>query len=125
MISSAWRTTPTYASAFSKYLKRQDRAFQATVRDVIEDDILPNPLVGTQKAGDLSDFWVYKFKHNKQQYLIAYRFPDYKNQAMALRKLLNTSPVVETSLEIINISVAFEQLGSHENFYDELKVRQR
>ncbi|WP_089417526.1 type II toxin-antitoxin system RelE/ParE family toxin [Vitreoscilla filiformis] len=125
MMSSAWRTTPTYASAFSKYLKRQDRAFQATVRDVIEDDILPNPLVGTQKAGDLSDFWVYKFKHNKQQYLIAYRFPDYKNQAMALRKLLNTSPVVETSLEIINISVAFEQLGSHENFYDELKVRQR
>lgn len=125
MTSSSWRAIPTYASAFSKYLKRQDRAFQATVRDVIEDDILPNPLVGTQKAGDLSDFWVYKFKHNKQQYLIAYRFPDYKNQTMALRKLLSISSVADTSLEIIDISVAFEQLGSHENFYDELKAPQK
>lgn len=125
MTSSSWRATPTYTSAFSRYLKRQDRAFQATVRDVIEDDILPNPLVGTQKAGDLSDFWVYKFRHNKQQYLMAYRFPDYKHQAQALRQLLSSSPSEETIVEIIEISVEFEQLGSHENFYDELKARQK
>lgn len=127
MTSKKWRATPTYTSAFHKYLKRQEKAFQAEIRDVIEDEILPNPLIGVQKSGDLSDFWIHKFRYKRQEYLIAYRFPDYRNNAQALRKLLGADPLAEDNIEeqIEIVAVEFEKIGSHENFYEELKSRQK
>ncbi|WP_419187200.1 type II toxin-antitoxin system RelE/ParE family toxin [Cupriavidus necator] len=37
--------------------------------------VCAEPGVGEAKAGDLAGIWVYKFKFNRQQYLIAYRPP--------------------------------------------------
>ena len=57
--------------------------------------IYENPYIGEQKKGDLVSVFVYKCKITKQLFLIAYQFDD---------------------SEIILLS-----LGSHENFYKELK----
>lgn len=57
--------------------------------------IQKDPSIGEVKKGDLAGLSVYKFKSNKQEKLLAY-FHD------------------ETQLLLIN-------LGSHENFYRDLK----
>ena len=60
------------------------------------------PNLGEQKLGDLKDIFVYKFRFNKQEYLIAYRFDRHDRE-----------------IELIWIN--FYQIASHENFYTELK----
>jgi hypothetical protein len=57
--------------------------------------ISKDPTLGEQKKGDLADIFVYKFTHNAQLYLLAYTF----------------DPVTLTLI----------LLGTHENFYRELK----
>jgi mRNA-degrading endonuclease RelE of RelBE toxin-antitoxin system len=57
--------------------------------------IYTNPYVGEQKKGDLALIFVYRFKISKQLFLIAYQFDD---------------------SNIVHLSI-----GSHENFYKELK----
>jgi len=52
--------------------------------------------------GDLQSVFIFKFRFNKQEYLIAYKLSKYD------RKM---------KLTWIN----FYQIGSHENFYTELK----
>ena len=71
------------------------------------EEICGNPDAGESKAGDLSGIWVYKFKFNRQEYLVAYRPP-----SLEVRK-----QGVGVELLIID----FCQVGLHENFYDELK----
>ncbi|OGQ98117.1 MAG: hypothetical protein A2521_11035 [Deltaproteobacteria bacterium RIFOXYD12_FULL_57_12] len=44
----------------------------------IEDNveiICIDPYIGEQKGGDLAGIWVYKFRFNRQEYLVAYRPP--------------------------------------------------
>ena len=57
--------------------------------------ICENPTLGEQKKGDLAGIYVYKFSHNTQLYLLAYTF-----EPATLTLIL---------------------LGTHENFYRELK----
>lgn len=57
--------------------------------------ITENPTLGEQKKGDLAGIFVYKFTHNTQLYLLAYTF----------------DPATLTLI----------LLGTHENFYRELK----
>ena len=61
------------------------------------DVIITSPEIGTQKKGDLSGVYVYKFKMVGQLTLIAYTF------------------------EEENIVLTFLAIGSHENFYRDLK----
>lgn len=57
--------------------------------------IVAKPELGQQKKGDLAGVWVYKFKVKQQEYLLAYEWDP------KLRMLL--------------------LLGTHENFYRDLK----
>ncbi|MFM2345101.1 MAG: hypothetical protein RLZZ210_1714 [Pseudomonadota bacterium] len=89
------KSSPT----FTKIAKK----LHAKHKAILDENILAiakNPHIGTEKKGDLVGVFVHKFKINKQQYLLAYILIPSKN-------------LVE---EIVLIS-----LGSHENFYDNLK----
>ena len=80
------------------------------LRLAIEDEVdrvCENPTIGERKKGDLAGFCVHKFRFNRQQYLIAYRPPD-------------EDPIGEASL-VEFLVIDFYKVGSHENFYDELK----
>lgn len=58
-------------------------------------EIAADPAIGVAKKGDLTGVYVHKFKINKQEVLLSYQY---------------------TSSEIVLLS-----LGSHENFYRNLK----
>ena len=83
----------------------QSKSFEKKVKKLTKNDklaldkiirlILENPNIGTEKKGDLSRIFVYKYKIKTQQYLLAYRFSDFE-------------------LELIKIDV-------HQNFYRDLK----
>ena len=73
-----------------KFTKREKIKLDEQVRNIIDD-----PLIGSEKKGDLRGVFVYKFKLQKAQYLMAYRF-------------------VGEDLELIMI-------GPHENYYSALK----
>ncbi|MFC1488275.1 type II toxin-antitoxin system RelE/ParE family toxin [Thermodesulfobacteriota bacterium] len=64
------------------------------VLDAVED-VVANPEKGELKAGDLKNFRVVKFLMNRQLTLMAYKLE--------------------------NDSIIFYQVGSHENFYKNLK----
>lgn len=71
------------------------------------DAVCANPDIGEAKTGDLAGIWVYKFKFQRQEYLVAYRPP--------------TVEQLRQSADIEFLVIDFYQVGSHENFYDELK----
>jgi hypothetical protein len=83
-----------YKSPFNKFVKKQTRPFQLAIEDEVES-VIREPLTGEVKKGDLSGFRVHKFNYRGQHFLISYRFH--------LSKLV------------------FYTIGSHENFYRELK----
>jgi len=83
-----------YKSPFKKFVKRQNRPFQLVLEDEAER-IKNNPDIGDLKKGDLSGFRVHKFVFLNQEYLIAYK-PQ-------------------------NDRIVFYMIGTHENFYRELK----
>jgi hypothetical protein len=56
---------------------------------------LADPEIGEQKKGDLQGVYIYKYKITSQLFLIAYQFNE--------------------------ISLTLLMLGSHENFYRDLK----
>ncbi len=60
-------------------------------------EVVANPEIGEQKKGDLSGVFVYKFLLNRQQMLLAYEW-DPRTRVLLL-------------------------LGSHENFYRDLRRR--
>lgn len=95
---------PNYKPPFSRFVKKAHKPLQLAIEDVVEV-ICDDPDVGEPKFGDLAGVWVYKFKFNRQEYLLAYRPPG--------------TALASQSVELLIID--FYQVGSHENFYDELK----
>jgi len=81
---------------FSKQLKKL-KSNQKEALDEAVTAIIANPLIGVQKRGELDYLRVYKFSMLKQQALLAYSYDDGK----LIIKLL--------------------AIGSHENFYRDLK----
>lgn len=92
---------PTYKRPFATFIKKANKPLQLAIEDAVLH-IQESPTCGEMKTGDLKDVYVYKFRFNKQEYLIAYAF----GQSEDLIKL---------------IWIDFYQVGSHENFYEELK----
>ncbi len=83
--------TPTFIRATKKLHPPQKLELDAALRV-----ISGNPAIGETKVGDLVGIRVYKFRLGSQMCLLAYRILD------------------EESLKLIT-------LGSHENFYRDLK----
>jgi len=83
-----------YKPPFRKFVKKQTRPLQLAIEDEIEK-IARNPAIGETKIGDLQGIQAYKFKFQRQNFLIAYR-------------------VTESDL-------LFYSIGTHENFYRDLK----
>lgn len=87
---------------------RQTRRFARTYKKLHEKliidintaviEIAKNPNIGEKRKGDLSKLWVYKFKCSSQLYLLGYT----RNDGIRL--------------------IYLEALGSHENFYRDLKL---
>lgn len=97
---------PNYKPPFSKFVKKAHKPLQLAIEDAAEE-ICQNPDIGEAKVGDLASIWVYKFKFNRQEFLIAYRPP---------------SPEARRQGEKVELLIIdFYQVGLHENFYDELK----
>lgn len=92
---------PNYKRPFAAFIKKASKPLHLAIEDAVLY-IQNSPNSGELKAGDLSDVYVYKFRFNKQEYLIAYKFGK--------------------SADLITLLwIDFYQLGSHENFYEELK----
>ena len=70
----------------------EKKALDGAVRAVLDD-----PEIGDLKIGDLAGVRVYKYKHKVQQYLLAYQVKDE------------------------GLILALIALGTHENFYLDLK----
>jgi len=87
-----------YKNPFVQFVKKQSRPFRAIIEDEVKL-ICENPEIGELKKGDLSAIRVHKFKFNRQEYLIAYS--------------------VDNGIQILMID--FYKVGTHENFYTELK----
>lgn len=90
-----------YKRPFAQFVKKASKPFQLAIEDRILE-ICKDPNIGEQKAGDLREIWVYKFRFSKQEYLIAYRLGQSKEG-------------------ISFVWISFYQIGSHENFYSQLK----
>jgi mRNA-degrading endonuclease RelE of RelBE toxin-antitoxin system len=80
--------------AFKRVYKKLAASHQAVVDDAVRM-IVANPDIGEAKKGDLAGVYVHKFPLNRQQMLLAYEW-DPKTRVLIL-------------------------LGSHENFYRDLK----
>jgi mRNA-degrading endonuclease RelE of RelBE toxin-antitoxin system len=86
--------TPTFRKAVKKLKPNQKKELDTAVKA-----LMANPELGEQKKGDLAFLRVYKFKMNKQLTLLGYSFDD--------------------GTLILELMV----LGSHENFYRDIKRR--
>lgn len=84
--------------AFKKAYKKLHSQYKEKVDEAI-NTIIHNPQIGEEKKGDLAGVFVYKFKINHQQILLAYEWD-------AMSRLLL-------------------YLGVHENFYRDLKVMKK
>jgi mRNA-degrading endonuclease RelE of RelBE toxin-antitoxin system len=84
--------TNSFARAVKKLHKNQKKDLDNAVRAVID-----NPDIGMPKVGDLSGVSVHKFKMAKQPALLAYMY------------------------EEKTITLTLLSLGTHENFYRDLK----
>jgi len=85
---------------FEKALKKLPEAQLKIVEDEI-DKIIEGPEIGEVKKGDLSYLRVHKFKMNNQQVLLGYSW-------------------IEDKVELYLL-----HLGSHENFYQKMKVQSK
>jgi hypothetical protein len=90
-----------YKRPFVQFVKKAHKPLKLAIEDAVED-VCADPDIGELKTGDLSGIRVYKFRFNRQQYLIAYRLP-----------------LQEVEVEFLTID--FYQVGTHENFYASLK----
>ena len=84
----------TQSTVFARAYKKLHQQQKQDVDKAVEV-IVSDPLAGEAKRGDLAGVYVYKFKSQNQLMLLAYEF-DPKTRHLLL-------------------------LGSHENFYRELK----
>lgn len=97
---------PNYKPPFCRFVKKAHKPLQLAIEDAV-DEVCSNPEIGEAKVGDLAGIWVYKFKFNRQEYLIAYRPP--------------AAEVHRQGVGVELLIIDFYQAGSHENFYAELK----
>ena len=81
---------------FARAYKKLHNNLIADVNEAITQ-VADNPDSGEKKKGDLSELWVYKFHALGQLYLLGYT----RDEAIRL--------------------IYLEALGSHENFYRDLK----
>ncbi|WP_215843310.1 type II toxin-antitoxin system RelE/ParE family toxin [Acidithiobacillus montserratensis] len=86
------RQTRRFARA---YKKLHDNV--AADVDAAIEEVASNPDIGEKKKGDLAELWVHKFRSQGQLYLLGYT----RDDALML--------------------VYLEAIGSHENFYRDLK----
>ncbi len=86
--------TPTFKKAVKKLKPNQKKDLDAAVKE-----LMAKPTLGEQKKGNLTFLRVYKFKMNKQLTLLGHSFDD----GTLILELL--------------------ALGSHENFYRDIKRR--
>ena len=56
-----------------QYVKKAHKPLQLAIEDAVE--ICNTPEIGELKVGDLAGIRVYKFRFNRQEYLMAYRPP--------------------------------------------------
>lgn len=90
-----------------RYELRQTRRFARAYKklhdnvtvdvDTAIEVVAADPSVGERKKGDLADLFVYKFRSQNQLYLLGY--------------------TVEDAVRLVYL----EAIGSHENFYRDLK----
>lgn len=81
----------SFEKKVKKFNKKEKTALDNEIKKIVQD-----PLVGTEKKGDLRGIFVHKFKIQNQLYLLSYR-------------------TVSDGLELITI-------GLHENYYRDLKT---
>ena len=86
---------------FAQYVKKAHKPLQLAIEDEVAL-ICTSPEIGEVKVGDLAGIRVHKFRFSRQEYLVAYR-PSEKDMPMEF------------------LIIDFYQVGSHENFYAELK----
>ncbi len=86
---------------FAQYVKKASRPLRLAIEDAV-DWVCEAPQIGDLKLGDLAGVRVYKFRFHSQEYLIAYR-----------------TPARDSTIDFLIID--FYKVGSHENFYEELK----
>lgn len=91
------RAVPTFTRAAKKLHTKDKAELDSAVRS-----IATSPNVGEEKRGDLVGVFVYKFKINQQEVLLAYEF----------------LPNKQVPEEVVLLAV-----GAHENFYRNLKGR--
>jgi len=84
--------TPRFSKQLKKLKVNQKEALDKAVQKVAD-----NPLIGIQKRGDLDYLRIYKFTMLKQQVLLAYSYDD-----------------EQIIIKLIGV-------GSHENFYRDIK----
>lgn len=97
-----------FKRSFKNFVKKARKPLQLAIDDEVEA-VCERPYDGEAKVGDLLGFFVWKFKFNRQEYLIAYRPPP--------KELAEST----SDLEIEFLVIDFYKVGSHENFYDDLK----
>ena len=81
----------SFANRVKKFTEKEKCALDNELKQLLQD-----PLIGTEKKGELRGIFVHKFELQNQLYLLSYRFTK------------------EESLELIMI-------GPHENYYRDLK----
>ncbi len=82
----------------SRIFENKVKKFSEQEKELLDSEIkkiAENPLIGEEKKGDLRGVYVYKFKIKSLRYLLSYR-------------------MIKSDLELIMI-------GSHENYYRDLK----
>ena len=89
------RQTPLFERAVKKLTKQDKKYLDDAIKQICEI-----PDIGDDKKGDLLGVNVYKFKMNKQPVLLAYSVDEVDNTLITLYLL---------------------KMGSHENFYRDLK----
>lgn len=87
--------TPTFKKVVKKLFARDKKTVDEAINKIASD-----PTLGEEKKGDLAGVFVFKFKMNKQEVLLSY----------------GLLPDKEHPQELVLLS-----LGSHENFYSDLK----
>jgi mRNA-degrading endonuclease RelE of RelBE toxin-antitoxin system len=85
-----------YKRAFAQFVKKASKPLQLAI-EVEVTEVCKNPRLGKQKLGDLRGIFVYKFRFQAQEYLMAYQF-EYLDD--------------KTKITWIE----FYQIGPHENF---------
>lgn len=85
---------PTFKRVYKKLHQNEKTVVDKAIREVIK-----NPKLGQEKKGDLTGVFVYKFKMQYQEMLLAYEWNELERLLLAL--------------------------GVHENFYRDLKRKNK